>query len=72
MVAAADFRARRRADGLGASAAHRRVPGERLARFLEDEALRLERNRLACWLGRAPGSATSMFSHRPIRCCAAR
>ena len=25
-----------------------------------------------CWRGRAPGSATSTFSHRPIRCCAGR
>ena len=24
-----------------------------------------------CWRGRAPGSATSTFSHRAIRCCAA-
>ena len=45
--------------------------GERLARFLEDEALRLERPP-RCWRGRAPGSATSTFSRRPIRCCAAR
>ena len=29
-------------------------------------------DRLAGWRGRAPGSATSTFSRRPIRCCAAR
>ena len=44
---------------------------ERLARFLEDEALRLER-RPRCWRGRAPGCTTSTFSRRATRCCAAR
>ena len=45
--------------------------GERLARFPKDEALRLERTASLAGSG-APGSATSTFSHRPIRCCAAR
>ena len=48
--------------------------GERLARFLGSSRTRRcgSSGPPRCWLGRAPGSATSTFSHRPIRCCAAR
>ena len=43
--------------------------GDRLARFLEGEALRLDRT--ASLLARAPGFATSAFSCRLTLCCAA-
>lgn len=45
--------------------------GERLARFLEDEALRLDRPG-SLLARRGPGCATNTSSRRPTRCCAAR
>ena len=48
------------------------VAGERLVRFLPKPRRYGSITPPRCWRGRAPGSAMSMFSRRPIRCCAER